>query len=239
MPQRCSRYQSSRVVVASRRKALVIIGGAASSVITFQTHGGRASAAALLPAGKQRRQLDLCIVTLLRVKYWAQMASSSLQQVEPEERRKQHYLETRLAAKALVSQKVGGGATFKVYTLSTLQFRGCLDDIAWYSKSKEVTQLAQDLIESLAAIVEFDGLETTTDPSPRSSLTLSAYTPQKETFVRRMLSERVIPLSDGIVNSFDPAVRQRCDQYVQATYPNEISQKESTNNSVRPSDSHE
>lgn len=137
-----------------------------------------------------------------------------------------HSSSARLGAKALVTGKVGGGATNRVYQLSTLQFRGCLEDIAYYGKSRQVSDLCQDLLEAIAAVVEFDGLETTTDPSPRSSLTLSMYSPKKATYVERLLSERVISLSNQLFNSFDPEIRQRCEAYVVSTYPNEIVKKD-------------
>lgn len=172
--------------------------------------------------GKERRQLDYCLVNLLRVSYWAESLVQGFTTTEDEEKRKQLYLEARLGAKALVTGKVGGGATNRVYQLSTLQFRGCLEDIAYYGKSRKVSDLTQDLLESIAAVVEFDGLETTTDPSPRSSLTLSMYTPKKASYVQRLLSERVIPISKQLFNSFDPDVRQRCETYVATTYPNEV-----------------
>jgi hypothetical protein len=78
------------------------------------------------------------------------------------------------------------------------------------------------LLESLASLVEFDGLETTQDPSPRSALMLSMYNKEKETFLRRMLKDRIISTAKTIVASVDPDVRYRCEAYVLATYPNEV-----------------
>lgn len=172
--------------------------------------------------GKERRQLDFCLANLLRVTYWAESLLRDLKSTDDDEKRKKVYLEARLGAKALVTGKVGGGATNRVYQLSNLQFRGCLEDIAHYGKSRQVSDLCPDLLEAIAAIVEFDGLESTTDPSPRSSLTLSMYNPKKATYVERLLSERVIPLSKQLFNSFDPDIRQRCEAYVTITYPSEI-----------------
>ena len=180
------------------------------------------SADAALFGGKERRQLDYCLVNLLRMAYWAESLVQDLKTTDDQEKRKKLYLEARLGAKALVTGKVGGGATNRVYQLSTLQLRGCLEDIAYYGKSRKVSELYQDLLESIAAVVEFDGLETTTDPSPRSSLTLSMYNPQKSSFVQRLLSERVIPIAEQLFNSFDPDVKNRCKAYVASTYPNEV-----------------
>ena len=172
--------------------------------------------------GKDRRQLEFCLVNLLRVSYWAESVARDLKTVNQEERRKELYLEARLGAKALVSGRVGGGASRRVYNLATLQFRGCLQDLAYYGKSRQVSDLAQDLLESVAAVVEFDGLETTTDPSPRSSLTLSMYTEEKMAYVQRLLSERVVPLARSLANSFEPEIRNQCQAYIASTYPNEL-----------------
>jgi hypothetical protein len=177
---------------------------------------------AAILGGKERRQLDFCLVNLLRVTYWAESTIQDLKSTDDEERRKKVYLEARLGAKALVTGRLGGGATNRVYQLSTLQFRGCLEDIGYYGKSRQVSDLCQDLLEATAALVEFDGLETTTEPSPRASLTLSMYNPKKATYVERLLSERVIPLSKKLFNSFDPVIRQRCETYVTSTYANEV-----------------
>jgi len=195
--------------------------GLAFGVLHLDTVTPRRADAALF-GGKERRQLDFCLVNLLRVTYWAESLVESLTTTEDEDKRKQIYLEARLGAKALVTGKVGGGATNRVYQLSTLQFRGCLEDISYYGKSRQVSDSCQDLLESIAAVVEFDGLETTTDPSPRSSLTLSMYNPKKSTYVQRLLSERVIPVSKQLFNSFDPGIRQRCEAYVASTFPNEV-----------------
>lgn len=172
--------------------------------------------------GKDRRQLEFCLVNLLRVTYWAESVARDLKTIEQEERRKELYLEARLGAKAIVTGRVGGGATSRVCTLATLQFRSCLQDLAYYGKSRQVSDLAQDLLESVAAVVEFDGLETTTDPSPRSSLTLTMYNPEKVTYVQRLLSERVVPLATSLANSFEPEVRKQCKAYIASTFPNEV-----------------
>jgi hypothetical protein len=171
---------------------------------------------------KDRRQLEFCLVNLLRVTYWAESVARDLKIVEQEEKRKELYLEARLGAKAVVTGRVGGGATSRVYTLASLQFRGCLRDLAYYGKSRQVSDLTEDLLESVAAVVEFDGLETTTDPSPRSSLTLSMASPQKVTYVQRLLSERVVPLAKSLANSFEPDIQNQCKAYIASTYPNEV-----------------
>jgi hypothetical protein len=174
--------------------------------------------------GKERRQLDLCVVNVLRALYWAELESSSFEAAAgSEDRRKELYLESRLSAKALVTGKIGGGASNRVYILATLKLRDCLDDLVFYSTSTRVVSgLSEDLLESLASLVEFDGLETTQDPSPRSALMLSMYNKDKETFVRRMLKDRIITTAKTIVASVDPDVRHRCEAYVLAAYPNEV-----------------
>jgi hypothetical protein len=156
-------------------------------------------------------------VAVARVVYWAQAtakndltttrtraasSTSSLhQQDDNDEQVRQSYLQARLGAKAVLTGKVGGGATGRVYTLGTLQISGCLNDMQLYyyasiknktsnnsnNKSTLFDDYKRDWIESIAAIVEFDGLETLYDPSPRSELTLQQYQPEKAAFVKRLL----------------------------------------------------
>jgi hypothetical protein len=183
------------------------------------------------------RQLEFCIVAVLRVQYWAQdilaRASSS-----SEEGNIQWYVEARLGSKALLTGKTGGGANQRVYTLASFQLKDCLQDgNTWWRqllpnkkekrKSSELQDVGIQLVESLAACVEFDGLETTTDVSPRSSLMRSMYNPQKGTFVKRMLAEQTIPACQTWLSYFrsledGPALLERCQSYVRTTYPNEI-----------------
>jgi hypothetical protein len=184
---------------------------------------------------KERRQLELCLVGLLRLQNWALSVESKIRNAETEDQRKEAYLEARLGSKAIVSGKVGGGSTGRVYILGSLQIRDCLSDLKFYSNSpKKIDQLNQDLIESLASIVEFDGLETTQDPSPRSSLTLSMYTQDKANFVKRMLSERTAPLIGEIVSSFGPDERAQCETYIQQYFSNELPPKAEVKAPIEP-----
>jgi hypothetical protein len=80
---------------------------------------------------------------------------------------------------AALTGKIGGGATQRVYSLASVQLPGVLNDLEWHAKrtpgtsQRVVNDLKIDLQESLASIVEFDGLETLLNPSPRSSLTVT------------------------------------------------------------------
>merc|ERR1712137_981598 len=142
------------------------------------------------------------------------------------DKRKSLYLEARLASKVIVSpmKPISGGATVNVFMLKSLSIKECLKDLQYYvdsSSKNKLSQLNDDLIESLASIVEFDGLETTQDPSPRSSLTLSMYNSQKAIYVQRMLGERVVPLVDAILSLFELDTVQQCKQYIIDYYPTE------------------
>ncbi|KAG7353654.1 hypothetical protein IV203_003009 [Nitzschia inconspicua] len=193
---------------------------------------GRPNAAnAALPffeEDKDRRQLDLCLVNLLRLQYWAMSVSDKLQRnKEDVEKLKSSYLEARLGCKVIVAQtkKIGGGANANVFMLKGLQVKDCLDDLRFYVDrpfKKAITQYSDDLIETLASIVEFDGLETTQDPSPRSELTLKMFTPQKGVYVQRMLAERIVPLTDDIMRLFGPDTKSRTMTVVQEFYPKEV-----------------
>ena len=215
----------------NRRKFLV--GGIASGLASLSFKPEKAQAA-LFDNKKDRRQLELCIVTILRLQYWATNVVSKLQQLElgeevDDERKKKAYLESRLGAKVAVTGKIGGGANGNVYMLGSLQIKDCLEDVQYYGRSTKsprvVEDLIVDLVESLASIVEFDGLETTQDPSPRSSLTLSMYNDSKAIYVSRMLNERVIPLTQELVDSFGKDVKDRCNEYIVQYYPNELPPK--------------
>jgi hypothetical protein len=211
----------------SRRSAFVFIGG----LLPVLTSASQVCNAGFFGGGDEnRRELALCLVNLLRLQYWAENMSSDLtEHQDEEERSKKLYLEARLGAKAAVTNKIGGGATNRVYNIGALKFRETMDDLTWHVSSKgasknkkEALQRIEDLIESLASLVEFDGLETTQDPSPRSTLMLSMYDRKKLAFVQRMLAERIIPTAQSLFDDFDPNVREVSLNYVQSTYTNEI-----------------
>merc|ERR1712238_434371 len=134
-------------------------------------------------------------------------------------------------AKAAVTGKVGGGANTRVFNLASLELKDCLTDGKWWfarenkdniRKQSSLDTVAENIVESLASIVEFDGLETTQDPSPRSSLTLSMYNSQKAIFVQRMLGERVVPLIDDIIVLFGPEAKAQSELFIREYYPTEI-----------------
>jgi len=176
---------------------------------------------------EDRRQKELCLVNLLRLQYWANSLSDKLQGSEISEK-KSVYLEARLGSKVMVapeSKKTSGGATINVFMLKGLHIKDCLKDLTFYAdrrSKKRMVQYADDLTEALASIVEFDGLETTQDPSPRSSLTLNMYNSQKAIFVQRMLGERVVPLIDDIIVLFGPEAKAQSELFIREYYPTEI-----------------
>jgi hypothetical protein len=156
---------------------------------------------------------------------------------------KASYLEARLGAKAALTGKVGGGANSQVYTISTFQLRSCIKDVMSYYNEYYQEQnrmalnkderyrlkqqkyafdnAAMEVIESLAALVEFDGLDNIQDPSPRSSLTLSQYSDQKGQFVKRTLLERTIPACNVVLDSFGTDKKMFVQKYIAQNYPNE------------------
>jgi hypothetical protein len=123
------------------------------------------------------------------------------------------------------NKKIGGGASLRVFSLARLQVKDCLDDLQFYAKNKQMDQYKDDLIEALASIVEFDGLETTQDPSPRSTLTMTMYNDSKAIYVKRMLAERVTPITQGIVGWFGSDVQTICESYIRDYYPSELPPK--------------
>ena len=178
---------------------------------------------ALFFESNDHRQLELCIVAILRLQYWVLSVAETLKNSDVEDKQKQAYLEARLGCKAVVApEKLGGAVPYYVYSMKGLQIKDTLKDLKWYSKSKRMDRLRDDLIESLASVVEFDGLETTQDPSPRPALTLSMYNQDKGTYVYRMLTERIVPITEEIVTSFGPDVKAQCEDYIRQYYANEL-----------------
>jgi hypothetical protein len=204
--------------------------------------------AALFSSDQDRRQLEVCLVTLLRVMFWAQrqaieldtIAAAASSTTSDMGRQRALYLETRLGAKAALTGRIsGGGATSRVYTLATLQLPACLVDLEWHASQlqyrrqensnnslRKVSELCLSFRESLASIVEFDGLDTLTDPSPRATLTLTQYNTNKVMFVRRTLNELTIPVGQKLVTAFGPEPYQRSISFVQQYYSNEIGSTE-------------
>jgi len=242
---------------ASRRhtiKSLATLASITSTLVTPGTDQASyyANAAPNLPFGKgERRQLELCIVSILRIKYWAETVALSIERnIENTPKSgisdvmKAPYLEARLGAKAALTGRAGGGSNAKVYTLKSIQLRDCVKDgLSWYyelynrnmkgaTTSEQKADLkkqrfflenaADEIIESLASIVEFDGLDNTLDPSPRSSLALTMYNESKATFVKRTLQERTLPSCDTFVNAFGSETREICIRFIQSTYASEV-----------------
>ena len=203
----------------------------ASGVVDLPLEAVAAFGSAAAPS----RQLEFCLVSVARAIYWAKLLVQNLEQQENDPSlAKAAYLEARLGAKAMLKGKIGGGANARVYMLSTLQMPGCLQDLQTYysqgsssSSSKNnmlysFSDLKSDWYEAVAAMVEFDGLDTLTDPSPRSSLTLQQYDPSKAVFVRRILTEKVIPVGQRLLQAFPDDARQRAKEYIERTYSSEV-----------------
>jgi hypothetical protein len=221
-----------------RRQFLTVCIVGAVSGASSQTPAANAAIGLTLSNDSNRRQLELCLVALLRVLYWAEYQAQALETVflqsdeGNDERRRKLYLETRLGAKAILTGKIGPGATGSTYTLATLQLAACLDDLEWHasrsgstadrSYKQRVSELRRSFTEGLASVVEFDGLETLIDPSPRSSLTLSQYNPSKAVFVRRVLRELVLPVGNKLALSFGPEPLERSIAFTQQYYASEI-----------------
>jgi len=201
-------------------------------------------------SGPSRRQLELCIVGVLRLRYWAQGVSSSIADMQRNapptgltDSMKGPYLEARLGAKAALTGRLGGGSNPNVFNMASLQIKECLiDGLYWYDeyfyknlknesserkavlKKQRVALLSasEDIVESLAAVVEFDGLENLQDASPRSTLFLSMYNDSKANFIQRMLLERTVVYCDIFVNCYGGEERDVCEKYMRANYPNEM-----------------
>lgn len=228
-----SRLEESVEEVASRTNTIratsrrrLVLGALTTTVISTRLPKKSIAAFRFVTNDQDRRQLEFCLVAVLRVSYWAKRQARAMQEAATTEDRKSKYLEARLGAKAILTGKVGSGATGKVYTLATLQLPACLADLEWHATTRQlqrqVSDWRRDFSEGLAAIVEFDGLDTLIDPSPRSSLTLSQYSNDKAVFVRRALQELVIPAGNKLVAGFGAEALQRSLNYIQQYYSSEI-----------------
>lgn len=230
-----------------------------------------------------RRQLDLCLVTVLRTQYWVMNICESVKSElafnrsitgntdEDRENKKasdkkllSYYLEIRMGSKALLTGKIPGGSNINVYRMAPFQLRECFKDALYYCSSAEKTakkkqkskskdsmsskicrtrdaeEYSQDIIESLAACVEFDGLENLQDSSPRASLMIGQYKMEKLLYIYRMLSERALPkfsaylstmylTGNSIYSSIDDddnygqeALKLKCQNYIKLNYSSEI-----------------
>jgi hypothetical protein len=241
----------------SKRRTFLISSVLTSSSLVYPFNQ---EALALPFLQQERRQLELCLVTLLRTKYWAQNVAKSINAklLSPttnsnstyaielsDTQRKQPYLEARLGAKAILTKKIGGGANSNVIKLAGFQLKECLDDGRYWCTelaktnqlpgqstgqlkngnrfcSNELESISVEIIESLASLVEFDGLETTTDPSPRSSLMMNMYDSTKGRFVYRTLVERIIPSCDRYLQAFGSERLNVCQEFVRREYPDEM-----------------
>ncbi|KAL3938833.1 MAG: hypothetical protein SGBAC_006334 [Bacillariaceae sp.] len=215
----------------------ILLGSASAILPTLHPSLVQEANAIPLFEKKDRRQLDLCLVNVLRIQYWATNLADILKNAPTEQEQKKAYLEARVGAKAMVADKkikISGGASLFVITLKGLQIKECLEDLKYYAKNKQMDQYVLDLVESLASLVEFDGLETTQDPSPRSSLTLTMYNESKNMYVQRMITERIVPLTDNIVNYFGKEQRVNCESYVEQIYPKELPRKTKIQEQAKP-----
>jgi hypothetical protein len=180
---------------------------------------------------QRRRQVELCLVAIQRVAYWADRQATALldnnnSSSSSEQRRKELYLESRVGAKAILTSK---GSGYNTYTLGTLNIPACLADLEWHARQELSKSLAgnvedakQRFTEGLASIVEFDGLETLTDPSPRPTLTLAQYTDAKALFVVRSFRESVLPASRQLLQSFGTEPLETAQRYIEQYYSSEI-----------------
>ena len=222
--------------MASRRRALGLVGWTTVTILD-STIRGDAMPSSMAMAAEPPRQLELCLVSVLRVVYWAEGLSTRMRDsiaAGSMGGQREAYLEARLGAKAILNSGITGGgnllgtapsptAAKNIYILSTLQLSACLRDLQMVHN----TQLAfantcRDFRESLASLVEFDGMDTLQDPSPRSSLTLSQWNDKKNLFVTRLLQERVVVLGNAIVQPFPRQAQQTSRDYIQRYYSNEV-----------------
>ncbi len=245
--------EGTRNNCSSSRRTFLISSGITSSSLLLPFH----QKASALPFFQQnRRQLELCLVQVLRTKYWAMNVAKSINtklllpptdviELLSDAQRRQPYLEARLGAKAILTKKVGGGANSNVEKLASFQLKECLDDGRYWCTelaknnqlpgqstgglkngkrfcTNELVSISDDIIESLASISEFDGLDGLDQASPRSSLMINMYDSKKGTFVYRTLVERIIPSCDRYLQLFGNDRLNLCLEFVRSEYADEM-----------------
>ena len=237
------RLSTNRMVAVANSKlhvavliGLVVVGGweGVASYVVSRRHAVRAAATSLLlpvPA-TQHRPLEVCLVSVQRVVYWAALQADEIvqqqQQQSDREAAAKLYLEARLGAKAVLTGRLpSSGSTRRVYTLTSLHLTGCLQDLTWYAHQQQKTSSLDSAIrswtEALAGMVEFDGLDTLTDPSPRTSLTLSQYTDPKAAYIVRVLRESVVMAGQQqILPAFGATPLRRAQEYIAQLYASEV-----------------
>jgi hypothetical protein len=204
------------------------------------TAPSEANALPLLPQSQERRQLEFCLVSVQRVVYWAMSVAQRLE-ISTEDSTsvtsngtsselsytpvsepalRSAYLDARLGAKAVLTSRVGVGASYFVYTLAGLQLTGCMNDLEFFNPRIGATKV--EFREALASLVEFDGMDSVLDTSPRSSLTLSQYDDKKRAFCLRVLRERVVPLGRQLLRQFPRDALDRAEMYINNVYSSEV-----------------
>ena len=226
-----------RTALVGTARSIALLTGACSSVCFDARVASANPSLPGQPPPRERRQLELCLVAVLRVTFWAEALAEVLEPTAvsqgantvaatqestlPQKPLIQaSYLDARLGAKGMLTGRVGSGASYRAYTLATLQVPNCLQDLQYYRPSAAST--AQDFREALASLVEFDGMDSLLDASPRTSLTLAQYSDAKRIYVVRILREQVVPLGRKLVNGFDAAAVDRAMSYILSYYSSEL-----------------
>jgi len=212
-------YSSKREnLILDRRRSMIT---SMSTLLTLSS-SSPAEALSLFQNNSERKQLELCLVTIMRVQRWAEDVASRM--YVGTEWDVSAYLEARLGAKAILTGRIGGGASKVVYELAPLKIKTCLEDAVFYAgtsvykKKSEAEGYRETILDALASIVEFDGLETTQDPSPRSSLMISMFNLNKGMYVLRMIQERLLPACKQITRLYGEEKFLSCERFMLLNY---------------------
>jgi len=213
----CSNPERENLILDGRRSIITSI----PTLLTLSS-SSPAEALSLFQNNSERKQLELCLVTIMRLQRWADDVAARM--YVGTEWDVTAYLEARLGAKAILTGRIGGGASKVVYELAPLKIKTCLEDAVFYAgtsvykKKSEADGYRETILDALASIVEFDGLETTQDPSPRSSLMISMFNANKGMYVFRMIQERLLPACKQITRLYGEEKFLSCERFMLLNY---------------------
>ncbi|GMI60750.1 hypothetical protein ScalyP_jg2158 [Parmales sp. scaly parma] len=157
---------------------------------------------------------ELVATTICRVTAFFTKSSADLTSPLPEDVT-DSYIAIRLATKDLLTSK---GASY----LSSFDFRHRLAIASSYSLNEATAKsLSQELIEQLASIVEFDGLDQLAYDSPRTSLMMRQITQDKIKYVRRTVAT-ILDLLLAIEECYGEEQQEYIIRLMTQYYPDEV-----------------
>jgi len=162
----------------------------------------------------QKYSLELQLATLARTRSYYSVA---LRDLDDADYAKAAYIDLRLSSKALLTTKIPNGSSSPMlFKLASFRFRSML------ATSNASTATQRRLIESISSIVEWDGLDSLSSDSPRTTLFERNYSIEKVRYVRQ-LGESIVQLLDSaVVEVGGENALEKSSSLMLQYYPDEI-----------------